>query len=81
MISIDKWFKKNSIINEPKKVKIFKKYFYLNWISNKDYSIHWLNEKPAKYNFIKEVKLRGYGETIVFIGNINYLPNKIACSY
>ena len=80
MISIDKWFKiKNKIKNDaPDNKKIFPKYFYLNWISNKEYEISWTNDLPEKYNFLKEVHLRGYNEKLIFIGNIIY--NKVIFS-
>ena len=54
------------------------KYFYLNWKSNKEYDIQWLNKKPDIFNYEYEVKIKK--EKLIFIGNIKYkfkTPNKL----
>ena len=54
------------------------KYFYLNWKSNKEYKIQWLNEKPLIFNYEYEAKIKK--EKLIFIGNIEYkfkTPNKL----
>jgi len=80
MANITKWFKtpeETHNLVERQQVILFK-YFYMERKSNKDYRIEWRNEKPIKYNYEKHVTLRLTGESITFIGNINYDTNTIS---
>ena len=71
-MSIDNWFSINTNNKKISQPIFMFKYFYIIWNTNKDYSVQWLNTKPAKYNYEKSIRLRDINETITFIGNINY---------
>lgn len=70
-MSLEKWFKIKNKKPKDNFNPFILKYFYLQWTSNKEYSIEWTNEKPKVYTYEKSVNLKNYGK-IIFIGNINY---------